>query len=240
MNVRILTILFRHGLTNPQDEQTSLRDLLAMEEVLLTGVRALDNASQLIFVQRCVNPEHWAGSAKRKATLMTGENGVTSDQGVSKKSTKASTAKASATASRTSENTTAPATSVSATTSTAGSTTVPTASTSATASTSVGTNTTAPGSFRILVPGENGAKDANFLRGMTFVIAGTFPEAGGGGEGDAGVANVTAMISSFGGKVNGRFSKNTSKFHDRILRLSIMLFTAIRIMSTLMFLQPFS
>ena len=193
-------------MTNPQDEQTSLRDLLAMEEVLLTGVRALDNASQLVFVQRCVNPEHWAGSAKRKATSMTGENGDISDQRTSKKSTKASTAKAIAIVSRTSENITALATSVSAPASTAGSTTVPTASTS------VGSTTTAPGSFRILVPGENGAKDANFLRGMTFVITGTFPEAGGGGESDAGVANVTAMISSFGGKVNTRYSKTTSEF----------------------------
>lgn len=190
-----ILITCRHGLTNPQDEQTSLRDLLAMEEVLLTGVRALDNASQLVFVQRCVNPEHWAGSAKRKATSMTGENGEISDHRTSKKSTKASTAKAIVTASRTSENITAPATSV-----------------SATASTSVGSNTTAPGSFRILVPGENGAKDANFLRGITFVITGTFPEAGGGGESDAGVANVTAMISSFGGKVNTRYSKTTSEF----------------------------
>ena len=156
-----------------------------MEDVLLTGVRALDNAPQIVFVQRCVNREHWAGTAKRKATLATGD---TTAGGASKKSAKASTANAN-----TSEIATAP--------SNAGSTTVPTAtSTSATASTSVESSATVPGAFRILVPGVIGALDANFRRGMTFVITGTFPEAGGGGgESDARVANVCAMIESLGG-----------------------------------------
>lgn len=204
--------MHRHGLTNPQDIQTSLRDLMAMEEVLLTGVRGLDNASQLLFVQRCVNPEHWAGSTKRKAALMAGESIATSsDQGASKKSAKSSTTAKSTAAPLSSESAKASATSEA---STAGPAAVPSATNSAMGSTSAGSSnaTTAPVTFHILVPGVNGALDANFLRGLTFVITGTFPEAGGGGESDAGVANVTAMIQSFGGKVNGRFSKKTSEF----------------------------
>ena len=200
-------------MTNPQDIQTSLRDLIAMEEVLLTGVRGLDNAAQLLFVQRCVNPEHWAGSTKRKAALMAGESVATSsDQGASKKSAKSSTTAKSTAAPPSSESAKASATSEA---STAGPAAVPSATNSATiAFTSAGSSnaTTAPVTFHILVPGVNGALDANFLRGLTFVITGTFPEAGGGGESDAGVANVTAMIQSFGGKVNGRFSKKTSEY----------------------------
>ncbi len=209
--------MHRHGLTNPRDIQTSLRDLMAMEEVLLTGVRALDTASQLLFVQRCVNPEHWAGSTKRKAALMAGESVASSDQGSSKSAKSSTTAKsttaaAAAAAAATSESAKASATSEA---STAGPAAVPSATNSATTtSTSAGSSnaTTAPVTFHILVPGVNGALDANFLRGLTFVITGTFPEAGGGGESDAGVAYVTAMIQSFGGKVNGRFSKKTSEF----------------------------
>lgn len=196
---------YRHGLTNPQDEQTSLRDLLAMEEVLLTGVRALDNASQLIFVQRCVNREHWAGTKKRKATSVVGDTAASDHRGASKKPAKSSATNANTVATGSSEDNTAPSNN-------AGSATVPTETSTSATATSVPPNTTVPVTFRILVPEVNGALDANFLRGITFVITGTFPEAGGGGESDAGVANVTAMVESFGGKVNARFSKNTSEY----------------------------
>lgn len=187
-------------MTNPKDEQTSLHDLLAMEEVLLTGVRALDSAAQLIFVRRCVNPEHWAGSTKRKAALMSGEveNGSTSSNQGASKSAKASSAKSTTAAAA------APDPSVSATTSSATSSasTIPSSSTSSTASTPAGSNAVAPNS--------------TFLRGKTFVITGTFPEANGSGDDDAGIANVTAMIRSFGGKVITRFSKLASKVNDCI------------------------
>ena len=201
-------------MTNPKDEQTSLHDLLAMEEVLLTGVRALDSASQLIFVRRCVNPEHWAGSTKRKAALMSGEveNGTTSSNQGAAKSAKASSAKSTTAAAA------SPDPSVSATTSfaTSSASTIPTSSTSTTASTSAGSNTVAPSNFSVAIPGVNGALDSTFLRGKTFVITGTFPEANGSGDDDAGIANVTAMIRSFGGKVITRFSKLASKFNDCI------------------------
>ena len=68
------------------------------------------------------------------------------------------------------------------------------------------------GSFTVLVPQVDGAVDDNFLKGKTFVLAGNFPEVGGGDENAVGHANIKAMIQSFGGKVITRFSKNTSKF----------------------------
>ena len=225
-------------MTNPQDEQTSLRDLMAMEEVLLTGVKALDKTSQTLFVQHCLNPDHWAGTSKRKATLMTGET-VSQDKGASKPAKKAATAKAK-TSDPSSSKSAAAKTTAGSDTSAGSSTTIPSTSTSTTASpvvstnapsnsisteastdvsgtlyssvTSTGSNITVSGNFRILVPGKNGAREENFLCGQTFIITGTFPEVGGGDVNDAGVANVNAMIQSFGGKVNTRFSKNTSEY----------------------------
>ena len=64
------------------------------------------------------------------------------------------------------------------------------------------------GSFRVLVPGVDGARGNDALSEQSFVITGTFPEAGGV---DAGVGNVKAMIESFGGSVITRFSKKTSE-----------------------------
>ena len=205
-------------MTNPKDEQTSLHDLLAMEEVLLTGVRALDSAAQLIFVRRCVNPEHWAGSTKRKAALMSGEeeNGTTSSKQGASKSAKASSAKSTTATAAAAAAAPAPSVSATASSATSSASTVPTSATSTTASTSAGSNTVAPSNFSVATPGVNGALDSIFLRGKTFVITGTFPEANGSGDDDAGIANVTAMIRSFGGKVITRFSKLASKFNDYI------------------------
>lgn len=45
-----------------------------MEEVLLTGVAALDDDSKLVFTQHCVNTEHWARNKKRKATAIMGDS----------------------------------------------------------------------------------------------------------------------------------------------------------------------
>mmetsp|Transcript_27345 Transcript_27345/g.51675 ORF Transcript_27345/g.51675 Transcript_27345/m.51675 type:complete len:644 (+) Transcript_27345:106-2037(+) len=72
----------QNGLTNPSNEQESLRDLLSMEEVLLTGVDALDDASKLLFVQHCRNIDHWANNRKRRQ--IRGESG--SEQAVPSKS----------------------------------------------------------------------------------------------------------------------------------------------------------
>ena len=46
-----------------------------MEEVLLTGVAALDDDSKLVFTQHCVNSEHWArNKKKRKAAAIMGDS----------------------------------------------------------------------------------------------------------------------------------------------------------------------
>ena len=176
----------RNGLTNPSDEQTSLLDLLAMEEVLLTGVADLDDESKLLFTQHCLDRDNWAGSGrKRKAPAIMGDSSTeVADQGESK-GAKVSSKSESA---------------------------------SAAAKGNIRSSVSA-GSFTVLVPGVDGALGDDFLKGKTFVLAGNFPEVGGGDENAIGHANIKAMIQSFGGKVITRFSKNTSKFTPLILHI---------------------
>jgi NAD-dependent DNA ligase len=76
--------------------------------------------------------------------------------------------------------------------------------------------------FQLLVPGVDGALHKNMLVGKTFVIAGKFPEVGGGDGNAVGHANIKAMIESFGGKVNKKFSTKTSKFTTLTLNLHPM------------------
>ena len=181
----------RNGLTDPSDEQASLRDLLAMEEVLLTGVGALEHSSKLLFVQHCVNRENWAKNRKRKQIMEDSRPGSKGAKVASKSVSASTAAKGKSQSSATA----------------ASSNQVPAAD----------SNMIAPGSFVVLVPGVDGAlDDAKFLRGKTFVITGNFPEVGGGDADIVGVANVKAMIQSFGGKTITRFSKNTSEYTKRI------------------------
>ena len=58
--------------------------------------------------------------------------------------------------------------------------------------------------------------------GQSFVITGTFPEAGGGDADAVGVANVKAMIQSFGGGVITRFSKKSSEFTTSVGYVLVM------------------
>lgn len=193
-------VKFQNGLTNPSDEQTSLRDLLAIDGMMFVGLRTLDDASKMEFVRYCIDRHNWASTkgTKRKienALLMEGEEGVvpTAISGEQATTSMAIHATAAAAAS---QNILGP---------------VP---------------VIVPGSFRILVPGVDGARLEGALTGQSFVISGTFPEAGGV---DAGVGNVKAMIESFGGWVITRFSKKTThllvgkdavvgKFKDAIKR----------------------
>jgi hypothetical protein len=91
----------QNGLTNENDEATSLTDLLSMEEVLLTGVGALSDANKLLFVQHCVNSDHWAKNKKRKqimgdtGTAAKGAKVASKSQSASKAAAASSTAGAS-------------------------------------------------------------------------------------------------------------------------------------------------
>ncbi|KAL7541643.1 hypothetical protein ACHAXR_011088 [Thalassiosira sp. AJA248-18] len=188
----------QNGLTNPSEEEVSLRDLLSMEEVLLTGVAALDEASQRLFVQRCVDSEHWAGN-KRKHKQIMGDSGST-EQAASKGAKAASKSESASRAAKSKQS--QPSVGV--------------ASVASGVPASAGSNTIVAGSFVVLVPGVDGAlNDEKLLQGQSFVITGTFPEVGGGDVDSVGVANVGAMIQSFGGKVISRFSKNTIFIEDQ-------------------------
>ena len=70
--------------------------------------------------------------------------------------------------------------------------------------------TSATGCFNMLKPGLHGAVNEKILAGKTFVIAGYFPEVGGGDSTAPGVANIKIMIESFGGKANTSFSKKSN------------------------------
>lgn len=58
------------GLTDPSDEAVSLRDLCAMEEVLLTGVAGLDDESKSLFTQHCMDSNNWAGRKRKAVAIM--------------------------------------------------------------------------------------------------------------------------------------------------------------------------
>ncbi|KAL7458039.1 hypothetical protein ACHAWC_009540 [Mediolabrus comicus] len=147
------------GLTNPSDEEASLRDLLSMEEVLLTGLGDMDEDDQMAFVRHCINSENHAGKGGRKRKAA-GD----AAQG------KAKTAK------------------------------VASKFTSTSKSAKGGKSNIVPGSFKILVPGVDGAvDDESFLKGKTFVMTGVFPEVGGGDDDSLGVENLKSMIETFGG-----------------------------------------
>ena len=168
-----------------------MRDLLAMEGMLLVGVSALDEASKLSFVRHCVDADNWAGNGKkRKAVAIMGA--AASGDAV------AASEHGSASASSSASSSAVPA----------GEDGPPSSATTAVP----GGVSVVPGSFRVLVPGVDGARAGDALAGQSFVITGTFPEAGGGDADAVGVANVKAMIQSFGGGVITRFSKKSSEF----------------------------
>jgi len=179
-----LSLTHRNGLTNPSDEQISLRDLLAMEDVLFVGISTLDDASQMAFVRHCIDQNNWAYQGKKRKVvdnaIMGGEGPTINSSSMSASAMVASTVSSSSSSS------------------------VPGVS----------------GSFRVLVPGMDGARGNDALSEQSFVITGTFPEAGGV---DAGVGNVKAMIESFGGSVITRFSKKTSECYTSLLLLLVLL-----------------
>lgn len=179
-------------MTDPSDEQVSLRDILSMEDILLTGTGTLDDAEKILFVQHCVNSENWAGYKKRKAKQIMGESS-SAGQGVSVKGAKIPNKSESASAA-------------------AKGNIQPSMVASSNQAPAARSNNIVPGNFAVLVPGVDGAlNDDKFLRGKTFLISGAFPEVGGSNADSVGMENIKAMIGNFGGKVITRFSKNTSE-----------------------------
>ena len=170
-------------MTDPSNEQVSLHDLLSMEEVLLTGVDAMELAAQILFVRHCVDSKNWARNRKRKQIMGDNTQAESKACKVANKSESAAAAAKGTSAAEASSN-------------------------------------QHPVGFTVLVPGVDGALSDMILRDKTFVISGTFPEVGGGDADSVGVANVKAMIQSFGGKVISRFSKKTSEF--RVLKYIYM------------------
>lgn len=183
-----LSLTHRNGLTNPSDEQISLRDLLAMEDVLFVGISTLDDASQMAFVRHCIDQNNWAYQGKKRKVV---DNAIMGGEGPTINSSAASSSMSASAM-------------VVSTVSSSSSSSVPGVS----------------GSFRVLVPGMDGARGNDALSEQSFVITGTFPEAGGV---DAGVGNVKAMIESFGGSVITRFSKKTSECYTSLLLLLVLL-----------------
>jgi hypothetical protein len=162
-----------------------------MEGMLLVGVAAMDDASKLSFVRHCVDVENWARNRKkRKAVAIMMGPEASGGAGLAVGSRSASSFAVSAGGDGPTSATTTM-------------TTVPGGDFAA------GSGFVTPGNFRVLVPGVDGARADNALVGQSFVIAGTFPEAGNPDE--VGVANVKAMIQSFGGDVITRFSKKSSE-----------------------------
>ena len=62
--------LSRNGLTNPSDQEVSLAHVLAMKNVLLGGVAALDAAEQSPFVRHVTVRNHWARNNKCKYQVL--------------------------------------------------------------------------------------------------------------------------------------------------------------------------
>jgi len=75
------------GLTNHLDEDVTLRDLLSMEEVLITGLYKLSPDQQRIFVEHVCDENNWAGG-KRKAKAIMSDGSTTASMGVDKKKSK--------------------------------------------------------------------------------------------------------------------------------------------------------
>jgi len=83
----------QNGLTDPSDEESCLRDLLSMEEVLLTGLAAMDEEDQMTFVRHVINSDHWAGNRKRKAGAASGPSKAKSAKVASKSESASKAAK---------------------------------------------------------------------------------------------------------------------------------------------------
>ena len=69
--------------------------------------------------------------------------------------------------------------------------------------------------FLIILLGGNGAVEEKVLRGMNFIISGLFEEVS--SHAKTALDRIKEMIASFGGKVNTRFSKNTSVYRFHIM-----------------------
>jgi hypothetical protein len=68
------------GLVEPTNPETCLRDLIRMDEVLLTGLADIDEEHQRVFVRHVMNRSHWAKKYKKKATTTTAKKRAAAEE----------------------------------------------------------------------------------------------------------------------------------------------------------------
>ena len=69
--------------------------------------------------------------------------------------------------------------------------------------------------FAVILLGGNGAIEEKIFSGKSFIISGLFEEVS--SHAKTALDKIKEMIASFGGKVNKRFSKNTSEYRFRVM-----------------------
>ena len=220
------------GLSQPDDEAQVLRDLIGMDEVLLTGVTALDDDDQARFVEHVMNSGNWAAYDRYKRLKAEEARAAITESGTGAKeeeeeeedsnpqsdnvasSSSSTTGKPMAVKSDGETKGTEKDTSDSALT--AMETEEHEADgmssamvTSATSEDAVDVKQREKTRFRIPVPGKNGAIP-DCLDGLRFVLTGIFPEVGGGIGLNLGKDKVKKMIEDFGGRVTGSVSGKTN------------------------------
>ena len=69
--------------------------------------------------------------------------------------------------------------------------------------------------FVVILLGGNGAIEEKIFSGRSFIISGLFEEVS--SHAKTAFDKIKEMITSYGGKVNQRFSKNTSEYRFRVM-----------------------
>jgi BRCT domain type II-containing protein len=180
------------GFQNPPDSQQVLRDLLEMEEILLTNVSMLDSEQQEQLVQHVMDKSHWARKTKASKPPPNLRE-VATAKAVRKRSYSAGTEDVaqynnSLVVASNNQHLQYDSDNVAALTV---------------------ASTRAKKFFVMPRPGIHGAIP-NRLQGMCFVLTGVFPEVGGGAGLNLGKGKVRSMIESFGGRVTSTVSGKTS------------------------------
>lgn len=172
------------GLSQPDNKDIVLQDLLHMDEVLLTGLADLDADEQATFVEHVMDRSHWAKKYKYKKKKQ------------ATKKRPAATKQESDTDNKRAKKTSGPK----------GATKEEDDENEENASTAI---VASKERFVTPRPGVDGALAADDLEGKRFVLTGVFPEVGGGAGLNMGKDKVKQMIEDFGGRVTGSVSGKT-------------------------------